>query len=213
MRFLAMSTIQEGGFYAEPYVFPLIKEFSKSMLPSSGTFTSYDETLWSLLSGSNQEWNRITLLLKKNIEKNAGLTLILLQQSDPFLVQLENNIIRPDSMFHSNNQTCEFKGKFAVRFSQENSKESIIWLLNLYGARCVSGRPVMFTFYEESPQKSKSRLARLQDWKMAWSDQGWEPHVLTLEDAKRNRNYTNYINQLDSLGLKHPRNGRDEYIF
>jgi len=215
MRFLAMATIQEGGFYSEPYVFPLMKEFSKMTIPLKGTLTSYEDTYFSLVSGSYKEWNRITNLLMKNIEKNADLTLILLQQSDPFVVQLENNIELPQS---NQTFTCESKGKFAVRFSHDTSKESIVSWLNLYGARCVSGRPVMFTFFEDSPHKrtsskSDQRLARLNDWKMAWSDQGWEPYVLTLEDAKRHHNYTKYINVLDSLGLKNPMNGRDEYIF
>jgi len=56
------------------------------------------------------------------------------------------------------------------------------------------GRPVMHTFFFfETIDKSNGEvLAELDNWKNAWSEAGWRPVVLTLEDAKRHNDYQHY---------------------
>merc|ERR1719253_263141 len=57
LRHLAMSTVKEGGFYSEAYVFPLnsdlyLQEDGHNItIPHQGNFTSWDGIQGSLMSG------------------------------------------------------------------------------------------------------------------------------------------------------------------
>jgi len=82
LRHIAMGAIDaNGGFYSEPYVFPLHRisdmpdgnEIMNGNLPYNGEFTSYDGIIGSVLSGSKEEWNRITTTLMSTVEKNVAL--------------------------------------------------------------------------------------------------------------------------------------------
>jgi hypothetical protein len=43
--------------------------------------------------------------------------------------------------------------------------------------------------------------AALQFWKRAWDEAGWEPRVLTLQDAKQHPLYESFEQELDSLNV------------
>lgn len=68
-------------------------------------------------------------------------------------------------------------------------------------------RPVMYTFYNdilgvETPAgmtyDAHDRLVRF--WQQAWKRAGWEPRVLTLEDAMEHPRYEEFNNLLQRTG-------------
>ena len=59
-------------------------------------------------------------------------------------------------------------------------------------------RPVIYTFYQLE-QKPSGKLDKMKDhqmlidaWSVAWTDSGWDPIVLTLEDAKQHPDFEYY---------------------
>jgi len=62
------------------------------------------------------------------------------------------------------------------------------------------GRPKMHTFF--TPVSNSPDTALLEVWKKSWSDAGWEPVVLTLEDARRHPDYKRFIEAFESAEYK-----------
>lgn len=58
------------------------------------------------------------------------------------------------------------------------------------------GRPKMHTFF--TPVSSNPDTSLLDAWKKAWSDAGWEPVVLSLEDARRHPDYRRFIEAFEA---------------
>lgn len=67
-------------------------------------------------------------------------------------------------------------------------------------------RPVMYTFYVRiDPEKhvkytgmsDSADRTMLQLWKQYWERAGWKPKILTLEDAKKHKNYDTFERELD----------------
>ena len=84
-----MSTVKEGDFFSEQHALPLKSNSHKGRpydYPNQGNFTSYDDAIGSIMSGTCNEWNRITSLLLKNIDKNVALSLkkCIKKNHDPF---------------------------------------------------------------------------------------------------------------------------------
>ena len=74
-------------------------------------------------------------------------------------------------------------------------------------------RPVMYTFYDRTEpggiskgirstgmdDKSDNELLAL--WKKHWENAGWEPRILSLEDARKHPSYDDYVSRLESLPM------------
>mmetsp|Transcript_46999 Transcript_46999/g.142305 ORF Transcript_46999/g.142305 Transcript_46999/m.142305 type:complete len:486 (-) Transcript_46999:116-1573(-) len=67
-----------------------------------------------------------------------------------------------------------------------------------------SRRPKIHTFFERIDQETgmsdEANEALLSAWKSAWSDAGWDPIVLTMEDVRRHPDYDEMIDILESGG-------------
>jgi len=77
------------------------------------------------------------------------------------------------------------KGNYFRRTTEDND------LLDKYGSR-----PKMFTFYSRA-SKPNSKLPYENDmillaWKAAWHENGWDPIVLSLDDAKKHHLYKKF---------------------
>ena len=73
-RWFAMSGLEGGGWMSDYDVFPLSISHTDGLeLPNYGHFTSYEGSVPSLLSGSEQEWNRMSSLMIKTIPVHKGL--------------------------------------------------------------------------------------------------------------------------------------------
>jgi len=78
MSHLAMSTVKEGGFFSEQCALPFKSNSHKGHqydYPNQGNFTCHDDAIGSIMSGTCNEWNRITSLSLKNIDMNVALSL------------------------------------------------------------------------------------------------------------------------------------------
>lgn len=64
----------------------------------------------------------------------------------------------------------------------------------------IEQRPKMHTFF--TPISEDPDIELLSAWKKAWYDAGWNPVVLTLEDAKRHRNYKRFIDAFEQAEYK-----------
>ena len=71
MRWLAMASHGNGGFMSDYDTIPMgINPGIGLFLPSYGAFTSYDRHIPSLLSGTGEEWERMSkLVLKKGVDE------------------------------------------------------------------------------------------------------------------------------------------------
>ena len=77
----------------------------------------------------------------------------------------------------------------------------------------TESRPVMYTFYDRTDPGGKStgiRSTGMDDksdnellalWKRHWENAGWEPRILSLEDAKKHPSYDDYMSRLESLPM------------
>lgn len=73
-RWFAMSGLEGGGWMSDYDLFPLnISIMDGLELPKHGRFTSYEGSVPSLLSGSKQEWNRMSSLMIETIKIHKGL--------------------------------------------------------------------------------------------------------------------------------------------
>jgi len=56
----------------------------------------------------------------------------------------------------------------------------------------------MHTFFHEVPTGASqdTNLKTLDLWREAWSEAGWEPKILTLQDAKRHPRFAHYEKKL-----------------
>jgi len=59
----------------------------------------------------------------------------------------------------------------------------------------------MYAFFEPI-NDSRRVLLELRNWKNAWSEAGWRPVILTLEDAKRHKNYQKFHDAFESAEYK-----------
>lgn len=69
-------------------------------------------------------------------------------------------------------------------------------------------RPVIKTFFERiHPDKRLTGMtdeaddALLEFWKTCWYNAGWDPQVISTENAKKHPEYENYIRVLDSVNM------------
>lgn len=68
-RWFAMSTIEDGGWMSDFDTFPLNFPLSLTQqLPNEGRFTSHELFVPSLMSGTQEEWNRVAMLVVNAIE-------------------------------------------------------------------------------------------------------------------------------------------------
>merc|ERR1740121_219040 len=71
LRYMAMSRLNDGGWFSEIYVLPL-PQMRKNMfqLPKEGKFTIYSKRYPELISGDRNEWNMVTLAMieSENLE-------------------------------------------------------------------------------------------------------------------------------------------------
>ena len=232
LRHLAMSTIKEGGFYSEAYVFPLRSDLylqagQNVSIPNQGNFTSWDGIQGSLMSGSYNEWNRMTQLLMEKIKKNVVLSLMEISDESCDTYNHENLISDPTmllSIGQFSDDMCKlFNDYLAIRFHPHEivrhgidlkDRYSIVssWF-KIHKARCANNdRPIVFTFYEHVSQLDEEQPRELLEvWTQSWYDAGWEPVVLTMGDAKRHPNYKYFQKVLNNH--KQFRNNRDRYNY
>ena len=74
----------------------------------------------------------------------------------------------------------------------------------------LDARPKIYTFYSplvralETPREQRTRKTDqelLEVWKTSWYNAGWDPKVITLDDAKSYRGYISYHNRLRQVKL------------
>ena len=63
-------------------------------------------------------------------------------------------------------------------------------------------RPIIHTFFQPAYGKYDRLLVQVEVWKNAWEDAGWEPVVLSLEDAQRHSYFNRFKKAFDNAKLK-----------
>lgn len=206
LRYIAMSTRDEGGWYSEPYVLPLHSDLSDKVskeLPNNGRFTMHEKDLPELLSGNKKEWNKMAFSMLQKPDKNDVMVLTNLLREYPDLYIVESSVIHAKYILDSNlnADVCEvMKDNIAAKFSYRIANDAGITRNGYYNAVKSSlaslsdkcGIPKMHTFFEPAYRKHDRLLTELEAWKKAWSNAGWKPVVLTMEDAKRHPNFERF---------------------
>mmetsp|Transcript_5820 Transcript_5820/g.9669 ORF Transcript_5820/g.9669 Transcript_5820/m.9669 type:complete len:304 (+) Transcript_5820:133-1044(+) len=98
--------------------------------------------------------------------------------------------------------------KINAKFYHSNYNKDGKYVRRLAALEIV--RPQIYTFYSplvralDTPREQKTRKADkelLEAWKAAWYDAGWDPKVISLDEAKRNPNYATFVAGLHQIKL------------
>ena len=71
--------------------------------------------------------------------------------------------------------------------------------------RNSESRPIIYTFFEpkkrlRSSQQKEAHYALLEAWKDLWTQAGWEPRILTLDDARKHPDYEKFSEAIITKG-------------
>jgi len=210
LGYVAMSNVKEGGWFSELNVLPL-NPGNKSDLPDIITFYVKDGP--SLMSADNQAWNSFARLMINSAQESVEDALIEIKKNN-FQFRLDLRVMSAKQLFNPDffyRDMCAFtKNKMAIRFAfydipkklfdvKEQTTMADQWL-RLHRARCLSSRPIIFTYSDGFPEDKVSRsVEEVNVWKIAWSAAGYEPFVLNTLDARRHPGYPELQNIFKQL--------------
>jgi len=169
-------------------------------------------------------------------------SLLLLYKANPGSYTLVNAVGRPRVMLSHgfNEKTCEEAEPFvALHFSHADMEVSGTKvtdrhkvgkeLVEQIRTNCESTkeleRPSVYTFFEDMDPKNQDAnreelrridTALLDEWKNAWHNAGFEPRILTLNDAKRHPLYDEFMSKLGHvkmIGEGTPQGRFNEFCF
>jgi len=211
-RWLAM-VVSGGGWMSDYDTFPTNFPINEGLdLPNGGDFISFQSYVPALMSGTAEEWNRVSKMVITaipRIETLPGDERDIISDKNAFYVlhrenNLENHIdfvpfgrgVTDGYLYDSPRQVnCEKMNigravhmspalaHSAVVYKESRAEGSRIFL-NDWRSQC--GRPVMHTFFHAISPDTHD-LLRL--WKDEWTRAGFNPVVLTLDDAKRHPDF------------------------
>merc|ERR1712176_1449090 len=135
--------------------------------------------------------------MEKNLREEC---LLCFNNREPIIYHLNSNTFSEEFDI----DICEQSKNHAfVRFNiKEIIKYEDLYMkswLKIHKAHCFSNnRPLMFTFFEIINEKrfKNEDGPLLKAWKEAWLDAGWEPVILTEDDAKLHPEYDEFISKL-----------------
>jgi len=222
LRRLAMATVNEGGFFSEnPWEIISRGNDGQFIIPNDGELTRYDSD-FSLMSGSYEEWNRVSSLLMSNMDTSAFKTLRNIRYKNSSFVHFQHRSYRVKSDISGKEfdmSICEESEKHpVVRFSMYKIKYPSSFIkswLKIHNARCYSNRPLIFTFLQPNIHNNfDDELVLVKVWKEAWSEAGWTPIILNIDDAMHHPEYDLLVSKL----LVHEEgtqfyDGNDKYNF
>lgn len=201
---------QGGGWYSDPYVLPLRSDYAYEMgltLPNEGNFTAHNENrnFPDLLSGSEEEWNRMAQEMFGRLKNNN-----INNVQDLF--KLENSVVSSLDVLkiRSRAEFCNAtKDKIAVNTAQMAMLENVNprgYVHFLKATRRSMSRnckiPKIHTFFTPAFDNVDKWLMEVEQWKEAWQDAGWRPIVLTLEDAQRHPYFESFSTAFDAATFK-----------
>ena len=159
LRYLAMSTQESGGWYADPSLIPIVRSgafYGKGFgLPNEGKFTMHDERFPHLLSGNKNAWELFSNGMIDDLEiKNDAVLISLFLKNDPENYFKENSMIHVIDILYSNlnsDVNCTmFDTKLATSVSDEalveRTKIDYYNAINVALEKCKT--PIIYTFFE-----------------------------------------------------------------
>jgi len=249
-RWLAMAA-SGGGWMSDHDTFPTNFPINEgSDLPNGGNFISYQSHVPALMSGTAEEWDRVSKLIIDAIPRIENLPRVeehLVSDMHAFYVlHIENNdsivfvpfgmavqegylydsprqvscermsVGRAVHMSHALTHKAVTDGIYPIEVTEddpvgkESRAEGSRIFLNDWRSQCQHSpnpKPVIHTFFHSiSPIED----AVLQVWKDEWTGAGFDPVVLTLDDAKKHPNFDEVEQKMILL---HGKTGYDALCF
>ena len=211
MRYLAMSMQEDGGWYADISIIPIVQsdDFYKKgySLPNEGHFTMHDDRYIYLLSGNKEAWEIFSSQIINNLAiKNDSVMLSLLAHNNPGKYFTYDSVVHLNDILYSNlkpiTDCTNLDNRLAVSVLDvpvgERTK-SVYY--NAIQAALETCKPAIYTFLEMAytdENYQKTVLTDLEEWKRAWSRAGWKPVVLNVKDAKKHPIYNEFQGVIDS---------------
>lgn len=206
LRYIAMSMQDDGGWYADPSVIPLYPSESfdsdGSKLPNGGNFTVHhgDYANANLFSGSDNGWNAVTSAIIDDHELMSDVALLsILTRKSPDAYYRKQSIINTNHFLDSDLKpdvaNCTvFDSKLAAIISDQSleSKYTIKDYQIAIKKAIHMCTPIIYTFFMEEYTNKITEVRSptdIEEWKKAWMEAGWQPVVLSLEDAIKHTKY------------------------
>jgi len=249
-RWLAMAA-SGGGWMSDHDTFPTNFPINEgSDLPNEGRFVSYQSHVPALMSGSAEEWDRVSKLIIDAIPRIVDLPdvdeNIVTDMHAFYVLHLENNDSISFIPFHAGVQdgylyesphkvNCEqmsigravhlshalthkaiTDGVYPIEVKEndpvgkESRAEGSRVFMDEWRSQCTNSpsvKPIIHTFFHS---RSPIEDAVLELWKEEWTAAGFEPVVLTLEDAKRHPDFEEVEKKMIPL---HGKTGYDSLCF
>jgi len=193
-----------GGWYSEPYILPLPSDNLNDnaiSLPNGGNFTMHTSLLPELLSGKKEEWMKISFLMMTDPHNNDVRILKNLLHANPALYHVEDHIIGAKYLYdvELSAKSCEvLNNKVAVKYSyqiayqagitRKKYDDAVESSLKAVKEKCYS--PKIHIFFDPSSEDNLND--DFDVWKKAWKDAGWQPIILTIDDAKQHPDFERF---------------------
>jgi len=218
LRHMAMAMQEEGGWYADSYVIPIVHSDMSDgkgfTMPNGGKLTMHDDRYPHLLSGNKFAWELFSYDMINDFEiKNDVALLSLLIKNTPDLYYKENSMINVNDILDSNNLkpnvNCKMlDSKVATLvpdsiLGKDHTKIDYYNAINASLEGCYP--PVMYAFFEMAYDDKASQEkvnVDVEEWKKAWKSAGWRPVILSLQDAKRHPKFNEFKEALDGSADK-----------
>jgi len=132
LRHIAMGAVPEnGGFYSEIFVVPLHRltdisdgeSIIMGELPNNGEMTSYDGVIGTVLSGTKEEWNRVTTALMLMLERNVAISLQKIYFGNITKFNFNSDEMYGNFFFFLQDVCAKSIDKFVIRFHEHDLAE------------------------------------------------------------------------------------------
>jgi len=240
MRWLAMASHGEGGWMSDYDTFPMgMSHFNG--LPNGGVFTGWERHVPSLLSGSAEEWDRMSRMVldmavtkyrDEGIEFYSDMYALfdIIQNNEHEFIRemtvymgypykeahvvdcnaLENIMVVHLSHARTDRAVESGLVESPIGRYDESIRPYLATSLNEdWKEQCItksneSDRPKIYTFFQVKLQNN----GKLHDtsvhenllavWTKLWHEAGWEPKILTLDDARKHPDYEKYRDAINT---------------
>lgn len=121
------------------------------------------------------------------------------QRSFPHCIQSRTMTRKTGHLFLHRSIPILFCGLLGLFFVDPDSRSRILSSKAASSWKLPNHKRVIYTFLESKPDTNDRIDSELLQWQMAWKAAGWDPRILTLEDALKHTDFSMFEKALSSI--------------